>query len=149
MCYAAFFPFADCVRMTRREWNVWKWVHSRRKEIEYKICRSFYRQTRNFASVQWFKSRAHLAALKYTTRKGKFVWRLQNYGYSEGELLNKLSTLNIMFLRQKKKKTNNQTNTKGHWVLDVMMCNPKDSLHVTNVWARFCKEIIFLTQKWA
>ena len=29
-----------------------------------------------------FKSRAHLTALKYTTRKGKFVWRLQNYGYS-------------------------------------------------------------------
>ena len=34
-------------------------------------------------------------------------------------MLNKLSAFNIMFLRQKK--TNKQTNTKGHWVLDVMM----------------------------
>ena len=40
-------------------------VHARRKQIAYKICRLFYRQTRHFAKFT--------SALKYTTRKGQFV----------------------------------------------------------------------------
>ena len=63
-------------------------------------------------------------------------------------MLKKLSTLPGFFAR-KKKKSNKQTNTKGYRVLDVMMCNPKGSLPLTNLWVRFRKEIIFLTQKLA
>ena len=69
MCYAAFFPFADCVK------KIWLFI-------------------------------------------GRNVKQVVNL---------------TMFLRQKKK-TNKQTNTKGYRVLDVMLCNPKGSLHVTNLW---------------
>ena len=61
MCYAAFFPFADCVRMTQNDVSEMSengFILTKKKlHID---CRLFYRQTRNFAAVQCSLSPGHI-----------------------------------------------------------------------------------------
>ena len=49
-------------------------VHARRKQIAYKICRLFYRQTRHFAKV-------YVCIEIHYTQEGSLC-RVQNYGFN-------------------------------------------------------------------
>ena len=122
--------------MTRREWNVWKWFILAEKKSHIRFVDYFTDRL-----VTLLQSKIHNPQREVCVKTTK-LWLFIKGNVKEVVNLTR-------FLRQKKKKSNKQTNTKGYRVLDVMMCNPKGSLPLTNLWVRFCKEIIFLTQKLA